>query len=255
MPTTVVHIAPDLMFAGAPGQAPEEVLPAMGDVAPVPVLEVYDARRGRLRIDRGERVCLLGGSGAGKTQWLRSMVGIGEPFDVIRLWGNPASRELVAAMVGWVPDGDGVMLSGTVLENVSMSVAGRGVHRSRAVDVLDQIGLAGRATDQVSLLNRAERRRVSYARTLARRARLVLIDGELDAVLWAHVPMLMEYQPWIEAVLVTQARITAFTRRSSSVVLLHEGAVVAQGPLEGLAGSSDPDVHGILMGLGLEDDE
>lgn len=215
-----------------------------------PTLEVVDARRGFLQVHHGEIVSLLGLSGSGKSRWVRSLLGLGDPFDDVRLWGKPSSKELVASLVGWVPEGDGVLLSSTVLDNVILRIGGRAMKKEQGLDALDLVGLARRANEPVVHLNRAERRRVALARCLARRAPFLVIDNELDAVLWPLFPTLCSYQPWIESVLVTQSALTSFTRQAAtSVAVLHEGTVIGQGALEDLVQSADPLIHGIIGSL------
>lgn len=220
-----------------------------------PVLEVNDARRGPLQVHRGEHVSLLGASGAGKSMWIRSLLGLHEPFDEVRLWGMVASKELVACVIGWVPEGDGVLLSSSVLDNVTVRTGERAITRAQGIDALDLVGLAGRSREPVVHLNRAERRRVALARCLARRAPFLVIDTELDPILWPLFPMLCSYLPWIEAVLVSQSAVTSFSRQASTVAVVHGGSVIAQAPLAELDGTPDPAVRQVIGSLQREGTE
>jgi ABC-type methionine transport system ATPase subunit len=156
----------------------------------------------------------------------------------------------VASLVGWVPEGDGVLLSSTVLDNVIVRIGGMAMTEERGLDALDLVGLTRRANEPIVHLNHAERRRVALARCLARRVPILVIDNELDSVLWPLFPMLCGYQPWIESVIVTQSALTSFTHRAATcVAVVHEGAVIAQGVLDDLVRSGDSRVRDIIGSL------
>lgn len=197
---------------------------------------------------KGELVCIVGMSGAGKTQWVRSLVGLQDPFDTALLDGEPLSPEAIAAAVGWVGERGSVMASMTVLDNVMVPV-GVAVSRERALDALDLVGLAGRAGDAVSSLNSSEHRRIALARCVARRARLLVVDGALDPVLWPLFPSLCRHLSFVDGVVVTQSCVDEVTSAATSVALLRDGAIVAQDSLDRLRRTSDPVVRQMLGAL------
>jgi ABC-type multidrug transport system ATPase subunit len=198
---------------------------------PAPLLRVADRTRGCLYVAEGEVVSILGVSGAGKTQWIRSLLGLGEAFDVAEVLGAPVDKAVAAQEIGWVSERAPVMLSETVIDNVLLPV-GKTVTPARAYDALDLVGLAHRANDGAASLNPAEQRRVAFARALAREAALVVIDGPLDAVIWPVVPLICKQYPAVKGLLVTQSCIDEVTAKATSVAVLHEGAIIAHGPLE-----------------------
>lgn len=206
---------------------------------PAPLLRVIDRRRGSLLVTKGELVSVVGLSGAGKTRWVRSLVGLHDPFDVALLDGQPMSPEIVAKSVGWVAERGCVLQSETVLGNVMVPV-GVPVARERAFDALDLVGLAGRASDRSSSLSGSEQRRVALARCIARRARLVVIDGALDSVLWPLFPSLCHQLPFVDGVIVTQSCVDGVTESATSVALLSRGTVVVQDSLDRLRRADDP---------------
>jgi ABC-type multidrug transport system ATPase subunit len=211
-----------------------------------PILVVHDRERGSLEIGDDQTVVLLGASGAGKTMWLRSLVGIGPGFDQVSVYGKPLTRDRMPSMLGWVPQGDGVFLSETVWSNVHAPRYVEACDRGLAADALDWVGLADRAAEPVVNLGLSGRRRVALARAVARRRPLLIIDGELDKSLWPLFPALCQQFSWLRGVLVATATIEELAWAADAVAPVEEGRVVAQAPLAQLLTSTNPDVKSVL---------
>jgi len=148
-----------------------------------PVLDRID-----LRVSPGERVCLIGESGAGKSSLLRVVAGLVAPSagrcrrDGLR---DPCSAAGLRPALGWVPQHPTV-LPATVLDNVALGRTGVG--EGVALAALESAGLGawlgslpqGLDTPVSELdapLSLGERRRLAVARSLAGpRPRLWLLD-------------------------------------------------------------------------------
>lgn len=210
-----------------------------------PLLELESEDLGGLRIFEGERVALLGPSGAGKTQVLRALIGLVAGTHV-RLRGRRAAVSDVRALIGWVPEGDGVFLDHTVLTNVAAPPHAERLSEDVARDALDLVALAARAGEPVARLSRAERRRVALARAIASRRPVLVVDGDLDPTLAPLLPLVLEQAPHLKAVLTAGCQADDWAWAADSVALVADGRVVAQGPLAELACRQDPDVKGVL---------
>jgi ABC-type multidrug transport system ATPase subunit len=216
-------------------------------VAGLPLLvEVSDPHRGRLSVPARGTVVLLGASGAGKTAFIRSLLGLAEPLDGVRVRGRPASVTDVARLTGWVPEGDGVFLSDSVFDNVARPPGAPPHQTDHARDALDLVGLAARAKTPVADLSWSGRRRVALARALASRRPLLLVDGELDPALWTLLPAVLEQAPWVEAALLVTATAGEQAWRADSVALVADGRVLVQAPMAELVTAADADVRGVL---------
>jgi len=203
-----------------------------------PLFEFDDPGRGRLSVAAGETVVLLGPSGAGKTRLIRSLLALPapgeqwlEPLAGLRVRGQPALPEAVAALAGWVPDGDGVFLSDTVGDNVARPPGVAPYDPATARDVLDLVGLGDRADDPVSALGWGGRRRVALARALASRRPLLVVDGELDPTIWPLLPALLEQAAWVEALLLALTSMEAVAPfeggRPLVIARVEDGRVIA----------------------------
>lgn len=209
-------------------------------------LNVRDGERGALDVGDGEMVVLLGASGQGKTQWVRSLVGLGDDFDRCDAFGRSLTRDRIPDVLSLVPQGDGVFLSDTVWDNVYAPRHVKPCDRSHAADALDLVGLADRAPEPVANLGVGARRRVALARGIARRRPLLVVDGELDPTLWSFWSSLLNEMPWLRGVLVASSIAGEVAWRADSVALIENGVVVGQAPLAHLSDSRDPQVKAVM---------
>ncbi|MEW6472032.1 MAG: ATP-binding cassette domain-containing protein [Actinomycetota bacterium] len=212
------------------------------------LLELDDPVRGRLVVGAGQTVVLLGPSGAGKTRLIRALLGLegSGPEAVLAVRGRPARPRDLAALVGWVPEGDGVFLSDSIWDNVAHPPGVAPTDSDLARDALDLVGLADRAREPVANLPRGGRRRVALARALASRRPLLIVDGELDPTLWALLPGVLEQAPGVEAALLATATAGERAWQADTVALVAADRLVAQAPLAELVDSTDPQVRSVL---------
>ncbi len=200
---------------------------------------------GTLIVPFGARVAVLGASGAGKSTVLRSLLGL-DRTGVARHYDRVVARKALQAMIGWVPQGDGVFLDQTVFDNVATFPGADRVDPDAALDALDLVAMADKAALPVSALSLASRRRVALARALAVRRPLLVIDGELDATLQPLLSLVLEQADHVEAVVTASCQIDDWANRADSVALVSDGRVVAQDALDRLRERPDAAVKGAL---------
>ncbi|MEV4751676.1 ABC transporter ATP-binding protein [Streptosporangium sp. NPDC049248] len=234
----------------------------MSDAADTPVLSVRGLRKehGRgeglvravdgvdLDVGVGETVAIMGPSGCGKSTLLHLLGGLDRPSGgEVSLNGrriDNISEKALARMrrtdVGYVFQSFHLMEELTAVENVELSalLAGRSPRaaRRRAEELLDQLGLAGRARFLPSALSGGQRQRVAVARALSNEPLVVLADeptGNLDSAATLDVLQLFEdlHESGQTLVIVTHdARIAATADRMFS---MRDGALVEEARLTG----------------------
>jgi ABC-type multidrug transport system ATPase subunit len=217
------------------------------------LIELDDPVRGRLVVGSGQTVVLLGPSGAGKTRLIRAMLGLEEARrePVLSVRGRRARPRELAALVGWVPEGDGVFLSDSIWDNVAHPPGAKPNDPGLARDALDLVGLAERAREPVANLPRRGRRRVALARAIASRRPLLVVDGELDPALWALLPGVLKQAPGVESVLLATATAGDRAWKADTVALVSDDRLVAQASLAELVDSTDPEVRAVLSWMSL----
>lgn len=161
--------------------------------------EVVAMRDVSMSVGRGEVVALLGPSGAGKSTLLTAVGLINPPTSGrISIGGNlvmdgPRSLTNLTAFrlkhLGFVFQKSNLIPFLTALENIVVALelngAGRRAARTRALKLLDYLGVADRAGNYPSMLSGGQQQRVAVARALANNPNVILAD-EPTAALDSH---------------------------------------------------------------------
>ncbi len=136
-----------------------------------------------LAVAEGEFVSILGPSGCGKSTLLRLVAGLAPPSEGRIAWpaGPPARGGL-----GFVFQDPTLMPWATVFDNVHLPLRLSGTRRAAArgpvLDALARVGLAGQGRLYPRQLSGGMRMRVSIARALVTRPRLLLLDEPFAAL-------------------------------------------------------------------------
>ncbi len=148
---------------------------------PIQVLKGVD-----LSVAAGEKVAILGRSGAGKSTFLHILGGLLKPT---------TGTVVIPKNFGFVFQAYHLMPELTVLENVILPTLARGsvkgrAARARATELLRQVGLGDRLDHLPAELSGGERQRVALARALVTDPDVVFADeptGNLDALTGADI--------------------------------------------------------------------
>lgn len=155
--------------------------------------EIKVLRGVSLKVNRGEKLFLVGPSGAGKTSLLYTMAGLEAPNagDVLvqgrslyRL-GRKEQARIRNTTMGYVFQSFFLLPELTALENVMLpAIIGGQQARERAVGLLEKVGLGARIAHLPTELSGGEQQRVAIARSLINNPTILFADeptGNLDA--------------------------------------------------------------------------
>jgi ABC-type lipoprotein export system ATPase subunit len=213
-----------------------------------------------LDVARGETLAVMGPSGCGKSTLLHLLGGLDRP-SAGELWldgrridrlSERALAQLRRHEVGFVFQAFHLMDELTAQENVELPalLAGRTPReaRNRARQLLEQVGLADRASHLPSALSGGQRQRVAIARALANGPQVVLADeptGNLDSAATLEVLRLFEalHEDGLTLVVVTHDERIAAT--ADRLISMRDGAFVDETRLVGGTRGNLADLAGL----------
>ncbi|MEV6039955.1 amino acid ABC transporter ATP-binding protein [Nonomuraea sp. NPDC052116] len=204
-----------------------------------------------LEVNRGEVVCLLGASGAGKSTFLRAINRL-ETIDGGQIWVGDQ-------LIGYEPRGDhyremtpkqvarqrvpiGMVFQRfnlfahlTVLQNIIEAPRGvlgrpKAEAKRRAAELLDSVGLSDKAGHYPAQLSGGQQQRVAIARALAMDPKVMLFDeptSALDPELVGEVLKVMTDLARGGMTMVVVTHEMGFARQAADrVVFMHQGCIV-----------------------------
>jgi putative ABC transport system ATP-binding protein len=145
-----------------------------------------------LHAEPGEILAITGRSGSGKSTLLNLIGGLEQPtsgqvlIDGREIWREPGAPRHRRELVGFVFQQHFLLTSLVARSNIEVALLGAGIGRTerrrRALELLEEVGLADRAEHLPAELSGGERQRVALARALANEPRLLLADEPTGAV-------------------------------------------------------------------------
>ena len=186
---------------------------------------------------------VLGPSGSGKSTLLQLLGALDEPTSGeitiagTRLRGMSARQRdtFRREQVGFVFQSFNLLSNLTAVDNVLVPFLPRGVPtkvRTRAVELLQQVGLGERLDHRPSQLSGGEQQRVAIARALLKRPKLVLADeptGELDSETGAEVfRLLRNLRDQHQATVVVVTHDPIFIQPDDNILRMRDGRLTEE---------------------------
>ena len=186
-----------------------------------------------LRIERGERLALVGANGSGKSTLLRTLHGLVRPAEG-EVRSDAAARQ---AMLFQRPH----LLRASVQNNVALGLWLSGVPwkqaRADALQALARVGLAELAPRNARALSGGQQQRVALARAWALKPQVLLLDeptASLDPSAKREVERLMaEFSDAGMTLIFSSHNLGQVKRLASRVIYLEHGRLIADLPTPG----------------------
>ena len=219
---------------------------------------------------RGESLVIIGGSGTGKSVFVKCILGLLQPeAGSIRIDGEEtvgigrSRRESLMRKFGMLFQGGALFDSLMVWENVAFSlIQGRGMERGKAREIaFDKLAAVGLGPE-VGLLRPAElsggmQKRVALARAIAAEPEIIFFDEPttgLDPIMADvinHLIIKCVRELGATAVSITHD-MTSAKKIADRIAMLHKGRIIWQGPTGEIEDSGnsyvDQFVHGRAEG-------
>jgi putative ABC transport system ATP-binding protein len=201
-----------------------------------------------LDVEPGESVAVIGPSGCGKSTLLYLLGGLEHP-SAGSVWLRGGSLEelpetqlarLRCRELGFVFQAFHLVEELTALENIELPALLAGASprsaRARARELLEQVGVADRASHLPSALSGGQQQRVAIARALANRPSVVLADeptGNLDSAATTDVLRLFEQLHSNGQTLVVVTHDERIAATADRLISMRDGAFVDETKLSG----------------------
>ncbi|MFF9914776.1 ABC transporter ATP-binding protein [Streptomyces sp. NPDC013457] len=204
-----------------------------------------------LEIRTGDAVAVMGPSGCGKSTLLNMVAGLDRPTSgTVEVQGHDLGKlnETGLALfrrrnVGMIFQFFNLIDDLPVLDNVALAAQLTGTParqaRRRALELLDELGVAGRRNNYPATLSGGERQRVAVARALMNRPALLLADeptGALDSGSGEQVmDLLIDLNQIGQTLLIVTHDPQLATRCASRLVEVADGRIARESTLEAAA--------------------
>jgi branched-chain amino acid transport system ATP-binding protein len=211
-------------------------------------------------VPKGGIVALIGPNGAGKTTTFNLIAGALVPDSgrVVIDGGDITGRRPDQACHAGIARTFQLVkpfAALTVIENVMVGALKNGTDmreaRRAAAELLERLGLAGKAEIAARHLTLPERKRLETARALATRPKILLLDEVMSGLRPAEVDAMVATLADLSratglAILLTEHVMRAVMALSHHIVVLHHGRKIAEGTPEQV--SRDPQVLECYLG-------
>ena len=229
-------------------------------------------------VQQGEILSLIGPNGAGKTTAFNVMTGFLKPSQgEVRFRGTGLTglqpHEITRLGLARTFQRTSVFPDDTVFDNVMIGLHSQGARmsraplldallgragaderalRARAADLLDQVGLAGRAHEKAGALAYGEQRLVGVALALATEPAMLLLDEPVSGMNASEtrvfVRLIRQIRERGVTILLVEHDMPMVMEVSDRIVVLNYGRLIAEGPPERIR--SDPAVIEAYLGQG-----
>ena len=212
-----------------------------------------------IEISTGEVVGLLGPNGAGKTTTFYMVVGLTKPRSGSVFLGRDDITSLpmylrARAGIGYLPQEASVFRKLTTEENILAVLETLGYslreQKTRALELLQELGIAGLAHQRADTLSGGERRRLEICRALAASPLFILLDepfAGIDPIAVADIQRIIEYlKKRGLGILITDHNVRETLRITDRAYIIRDGEVLRAGTPRALA--TDPEVRRVYLG-------
>jgi putative ABC transport system ATP-binding protein len=210
------------------------------------MVKVHALRGVNLKVRNGEMVSIIGPSGSGKSTVLNLLGALDRPtsgkiiidgINIARLKDDALSR-FRNRKIGFIFQSYNLINRSTVTKNIELPAIIRGIPRTirkqRANELLDLVGLRGKANRKPTELSGGEQQRVAIARALINEPAFILADeptGNLDSKTGQQIGnLLLRVNEERKTTIVIVTHNVELAEKSERILHLRDGIVEKEPP-------------------------
>ena len=217
------------------------------------------------KVENGEILALIGGSGQGKSVLLKHIAGLMKPDqghilidgqEIGKLRGKALSQ--LRSRLGFLFQGGALFDSMTVFDNVAFplrekSKMGEAEIRRRVVGELEQVGLSGQEHKYPSQLSGGMMKRAALVRELIWEPEIMFFDeptAGLDPIIGHTIMNLIDrlHDRYDFTGIIVTHEIPQVFEIVNKVAMIHDGTLIAEGTPMEIISSGDPVVQQFIKG-------
>ncbi|MGC1208955.1 MAG: ATP-binding cassette domain-containing protein [Ornithinimicrobium sp.] len=188
-------------------------------------------------VQPGAMVGFVGGNGAGKTTTMRMIMGILAPDSGSVRWQGEELTRAIRTRFGYMPEERGLYPKQPILDQLvylgRLHGMSQGEAKGRVTDLLERFGLGDRVGDKVETLSLGNQQRAQIIAAVLGDPVALILDEPFSGLDPAAVDqmsaMLREHTSSSTPVLFSSHQLDLVDRLCDSIVVLHQGKVVAAG--------------------------
>lgn len=188
-----------------------------------------------LTLDGGQILGLVGPNGSGKTTLMRVMADLLPLEDGSISVENTTSIEERRSAIGYMPERVTWNGPGTAKQTIERLCLMRNLPLKEGQELLDLVGLTNRTMDDLSTFSQGMKQRLSLASTLLGDPKILLLDEPLNGLdpvaQSAFRTLLRQLADRGVCVVISSHTLSDLERIADTFVLMHQGRIVADGPL------------------------
>ncbi|MGZ8565969.1 MAG: ABC transporter ATP-binding protein [Actinomycetota bacterium] len=199
-------------------------------------------------VGEGRIVGFVGPNGSGKTTTMRIALGVLQPDAGEVRWNDRPLDSVERRRFGYMPEERGLYPKMRVQEQLVYLATLHGMPRAeasgRALEILEVLGVAERASDRVESLSLGNQQRAQLAAALVHRPRCLVLDEPFSGLDPVGVDVLVgvlqrEAREDGVPVVFSSHQLDLVERVCDEVVLIHRGRVVEAGTIDELRASRE----------------
>lgn len=211
-------------------------------------------------VQKGEMLALLGSSGSGKSTLLNLMAGLMKPTEgnilinghnIVQMNENKLA-EFRRGHIGFIFQAYELIANLTVRENVELPLVFQSVspteRRSKALSLIEQVGLSGKAEMFPSQLSGGQQQRVSIARSLITQPSVIFADeptGNLDTKTEEEIIIILkQLNKTMNTTFIIVTHEHEVASHTSRIITLRDGHLMTQESVQSETVQSEPVLAG-----------